>query len=116
MILNIKRLHNHRDRYPEQKHLDSDHDGYACDNLTTLRHYDILTFAIWQELVNENIHRKQSSENKRSLTYSEVVSIIGFSPNAKRGNRTIWSDPVNNMSIEIRFHKGKIMDMKGVGF
>lgn len=105
----------HFDRYPEQKHLDNDRDGYACDSLTRLDD-DILTPAIWDELLSRNIRKKQSSKNKQSLTYSEVVSIIGFYPNSNRGSRTIWEDPINNMSIQIRFHEGQIMDMKGIGF
>ncbi len=112
----------HFDRYPEQKHLDSDYaarsldrDGYACDNLTRLDD-DILTPAIWNELLSKNIHRKQSTKNVESLSRSEVIDIIGFYPNASKGSRTIWSDPINNMSIQIRFHEGKIMDMKGIGF
>ena len=93
----------------------SDRDGYACDNLTRLDD-DILTPAIWNELLSKNIHRKQSTKNVESLSRSEVIDIIGFYPNASKGSRTIWSDPINNMSIQIRFHEGKIMDMKGIGF
>lgn len=103
------------DFYPEHKHLDSDLDGYACDNLTRLND-DILTPAIWRELVYKNIQRKQSTKNQQSLSFSEVVSIIGFYPNAKKGSRTIWEDPINNMSIQISFHKGEVVDMKGIGF
>ena len=103
------------DRNREEKHLDSDRDGYACDNLNRLSN-DILTSAIWKELLNSNIKKRQSTKNTESLSYSEVIDIIGFYPNASKGSRTIWEDPINNMAIKIRFHQGQIMDMKGVGF
>ena len=102
-------------RNREQKHLDSDRDGYACDELTRFDK-DILTSRIWQELVHQNLQRKKLTKNAESLSYAEVVRIIGFSPNASKGSRTIWEDPINNMAIKIRFHQGQIMDMKSIGF
>ncbi len=95
--------------------MDSDRDGYACDHLTRINR-DILTVAIWQELLAENIARKNATKNKEALTYNEVVRIIGFSPNASRNGRIIWEDPINNMAIKIRFHHQQISDMKGIGF
>lgn len=105
----------HFERYPEQKHLDSDRDGYACDNLTRLDS-KILTPAIWRELVDENIQRKQSTKNQESLSYSEVVRIIGFSPNNSSGSRRVWEDPINNMAIKILFRDQQILEMSGSGF
>ena len=103
------------DRNREEKHLDGDRDGYVCDELTRFDK-NILTSGIWQELLSSNIRRRQSTKNKKSLFYSEVIDIIGFSPNASKGSRTIWEDPINNMAIKIRFYEGQIVDMKGIGF
>ena len=104
------------DKYLEEnKAMDIDRDGYACDHLTRINR-DILTVAIWHELLNENIARKSATKNKEALTYNEVIRIIGFPPNASRNGRIIWEDPINNMAIKIRFHRQQIYDMKGIGF
>jgi|GEM_PF-3994144 len=105
----------HFENYPEHKHLDSDRDGYACDHLIRLSN-DVLNTEIWRKLVYENIQRKNSTTNKESLSYFEVMRIIGFPPNASTRSRTVWEDPINNMAIKIRFHDKKIMDMRGIGF
>ena len=52
--------------------MDSDRDGSACDYLTRINR-DILTVGIWQELLAKNIARKSATENKKALTYNEVV-------------------------------------------
>ena len=101
--------------HPEHQHLDSDRDGYACDDLIR-RSNNILTPAIWRTLVYENRQRKKITENVESLSYQEVTRIIGFPPNASRGSRVIWEDPINNMTIKIVFRDGKILEMKGTGF
>ena len=105
----------HFENYPEHKHLDNDRDGYACDHLSRLSN-DALTVEIWRKLLYENVQRKNSTQNKESLSYSEVMSIIGFPPNASTSSRTVWEDSINNMAIKIRFHDGKIVYMKGIGF
>lgn len=101
--------------HPEHQYLDIDSDGYACDNLPRIKN-NLLTSAIWNNLIYENRQKKLSTNNERSLNYQEVVGIIGFYPNASKGNKIIWEDPINSKVIKIRFHNNEIADMKGSGF
>lgn len=104
------------DKHPEaQDILDTDKDGYACENLKRLKG-GVLSLKIWNNLKYENLQRKLATSNKKSLSFSEVNNIIGFSPTSIKYGKTIWSDPMNNMKITIRFHQEYIMDMKGTGF
>lgn len=114
---------NYFNRYPDsKKKLDSDNDGFVCENLTR-KYGNILTMDIWQTLLYESRQRKLETNNKRSLTFDEVNNIIGFDPNPKLKNRrTVWEDPMNGKRIEIRFFKNKIsgkdeiLEMRGIRF
>ncbi|MEL6437945.1 MAG: hypothetical protein AAFQ80_01640 [Cyanobacteria bacterium J06621_8] len=95
---------------------DLDNDGYVCEKLARVRG-NILTIKIWQTLMYENRQRKIDTDNKKSLTLSEVNSIIGFSPKQKKATgRHVWEDPISNKRIEIKFYEDQIKTMKSVGF
>ena len=105
----------HFEYHPENKNLDIDGDGYACENLKR-RSEDLLTRKTWNYLVYRNRQSKLESNNKSSLSYQQVLNIIGFYPNKYTGNKIIWSEPIDRQKIEIVFYQDRIVEMKGTGF
>ena len=106
---------NYLRAYPNDRNvLDWDNNGIACEHLES-RNYGVLNKLIWQDLLRENIARKEQTKNKHSLTFYEANVIIGFEPYSKRG-KMIWEDAVNERKIEAHIFYGEITNVKGMGF
>jgi hypothetical protein len=86
------------------------------ESLVIAQSYNTLNRQKWEKLVQENLERKELTDFKETLSFSEVRSIIGFSPTQSKSNQYTWEDEVNKMKIIVRFHDDQIMDLKGIGF
>ncbi len=92
------------------------YDIYQHNVIAQSSSQNTLTKEIWNELVYKNRQRKIASNNKRTLSYSEVRAIIGFAPSKHKNGKYTWIDASDNNKIIVRFHDKKIMDMKSIGF